>query len=64
MLIKKCREWAKDGPEGAHFHDHQKSDKDLQDKRENKSYDCSFQLFSMWIVFLQYVIAILLARTV
>jgi hypothetical protein len=40
--IKKCREWAKDGPEGAHFHDHQKSDKDLLDKRKNKSYDCSF----------------------
>ncbi|RCV07190.1 hypothetical protein SETIT_1G224800v2 [Setaria italica] len=34
--IKKCHEWAKDGAEGAHFHDYQKSDKDLQDKRVKK----------------------------
>ncbi|CAN6232375.1 unnamed protein product [Urochloa humidicola] len=34
--IKKCHEWAKDGVEGAHFHDHQKSDKDLLDKRVKK----------------------------
>ncbi|OEL20438.1 hypothetical protein BAE44_0018546 [Dichanthelium oligosanthes] len=34
--IKKCHEWAKDGVESAHFHDYQKSDKDLQDKRVKK----------------------------
>ncbi|KAF8653348.1 hypothetical protein HU200_062320 [Digitaria exilis] len=34
--IKKCHEWAKDGVEGAHFHDYQKSDRDLQDKRVKK----------------------------
>ncbi|CAN6279126.1 unnamed protein product [Urochloa humidicola] len=34
--IQKCHEWAKDGVEGAHFHDHQKSDKDLLDKRVKK----------------------------
>ncbi|CAL4886839.1 unnamed protein product [Urochloa decumbens] len=34
--IKKCHEWAKDGVEGAHLHDQQKSDKDLLDKRVKK----------------------------
>jgi len=34
--MKKCHEWAKDGVEGAHFYDHQKADKDMQDKRVKK----------------------------
>lgn len=50
--IKKCHEWAKDGVEGAHFDDYQKSDKDLQDKRKNKFCDCSFWFLSMSVVFL------------
>ena len=50
--MKKCHEWAKDGVEGAHFYDHQKADKDMQDKRKNRSYDCSFWFFNMWVVFL------------
>lgn len=50
--IKKCHEWAKDGVEGAHFHDYQKSDRDLQDKRKNKSCDCSFWFLNMRVIFL------------
>jgi hypothetical protein len=50
--MKKCHEWAKDGVEGAHFYDHQKADKDMQDKRKNISYDCSFWFFHIWVAFL------------